>query len=244
MTYHRHTDFKFPDNEKAKIWRYIDLNKLISLFESTALFFARGDIFDDPYEGQFADGDIEQQTHRYAHVDLEQHAYSCRREVGINCWHVNEHESDAMWKLYLTNHEGVALQSTVKRLISAFAEDETQDVCIGVVEYIDHDSAEIGMGNEFMPLFRKRKAFEHERELRAMVIRRTVDDRGNARLVRGPIPGKGMLVPVDVQRLIQEIVVAPTAPHSFVDLVSSVTKQCDFDAISVRHSTLYRPQQY
>ena len=27
------------------------------------------------------------------------------KEVAVNCWHLNEHESAAMWKVYLKSNE-------------------------------------------------------------------------------------------------------------------------------------------
>ncbi len=33
----------------------------------------------------------------------------------VSCWHENETESEAMWKLYLKSGDGVAIQTTVVR---------------------------------------------------------------------------------------------------------------------------------
>ncbi len=37
-------------NNKAKLWRFMDLAKYISLIQSKSLFFARADTFEDPFE--------------------------------------------------------------------------------------------------------------------------------------------------------------------------------------------------
>ena len=39
-----------------------------------------------------------------------------REEFAINCWHLNDHESAAMWKLYLKSNEGIVIQSTFTNL--------------------------------------------------------------------------------------------------------------------------------
>jgi hypothetical protein len=39
------------DAPQAKIWRYIDLQRLVSLLTRRALYFARPSSFTDPYEG-------------------------------------------------------------------------------------------------------------------------------------------------------------------------------------------------
>ena len=36
--------------------------------------------------------------------------------TAVNCWHINEHESAAMWDLYLKSNEGIAIQSTYQKL--------------------------------------------------------------------------------------------------------------------------------
>jgi hypothetical protein len=44
------------------------------------------------------------------------HCYS------ISCWHQNKKESDAMWALYARREAGIALKSSVGRLLETFAE--------------------------------------------------------------------------------------------------------------------------
>lgn len=39
-----------------------------------------------------------------------------KKRVFVNCWHLNEYESAAMWDLYLKNEEGVAIQTTFNRI--------------------------------------------------------------------------------------------------------------------------------
>ncbi|SFM85986.1 hypothetical protein [Nitrosomonas communis] len=42
-------------NESLRIWRYMGLAKLISLFETKALWLVRADTFKDKHEGRFPD---------------------------------------------------------------------------------------------------------------------------------------------------------------------------------------------
>jgi hypothetical protein len=37
----------------------------------------------------------------------------------VNCWHMNEHESAAMWRLYSQADEAICVQSTFARLADA-----------------------------------------------------------------------------------------------------------------------------
>src|SRR5258706_8693532 len=40
-----------PIDPKMPVWRYLDLAKLLSLLETRALYFSRGDLLGDPFEG-------------------------------------------------------------------------------------------------------------------------------------------------------------------------------------------------
>jgi hypothetical protein len=138
----------------------------------------------------------------------------------INCWHMNEHESAAMWKLYLKSNEGIAVQSTYKNLRDSIVEDER--VFLGIVKYIDYENDGIDAGNLLTPFVHKRKSFEHEREVRALVLRAPIkEDRSGLDLALEPI-ARGLKIKVDIERLVERIHVAPNAPDWFSDLVRAL----------------------
>jgi hypothetical protein len=51
VRYSEHETCLKPANENAKIWRYMDFTKFVSLLEKKALFFCRADKLGDPFEG-------------------------------------------------------------------------------------------------------------------------------------------------------------------------------------------------
>lgn len=53
MMYQELPGFDTPKGDSL-IWRYMDFTKLVSLLEKNALFFARGDKFNDAFEGKLA----------------------------------------------------------------------------------------------------------------------------------------------------------------------------------------------
>jgi len=132
---------------------------------------------------------------------------------------MNEHESAAMWRLYLKSNEGIAVQSTYNKLRSSITDNE--NVNLGVVKYIDYETEWIeGRVNLFTPFVHKRKSFEHEREVRAVVmklpmIEETIDSDPE-------IISSGLMIKVDVEQLIEQIYISPTAPDWFIDLVKSL----------------------
>lgn len=157
----RHPAFTPPADLEIKIWRYMDFTQFVSILEERGLLFTRADLFEDKFEGTMS-----QPLYDFLQKmgDPQQHAWLLRITKGwsfVNCWHMNACESAAMWKIYSSAKESICLQTTYTRLRDALAED----VYIGVVEYISYEQDKIPPGNTFWPLMRKRRSFEHEREL-------------------------------------------------------------------------------
>src|SRR5215470_7066162 len=108
-----------PPKQNATIWRYTDFTKLLSLIENKRLYFPRADQLDDPYEGMWSsegvrllrnpllNGGIPGDAVERFLVTMEQF----RMQMFVSCWYTSEHESAAMWKMYLQSREGVAIRS-------------------------------------------------------------------------------------------------------------------------------------
>src|SRR5438874_100812 len=128
--YEPHPDFVLPDSS-ALIWRYMDFTKLCSMLDSRALFFSSVENLEDAFEGSYPStnddfqyrSDLSDERKRQAMESFQAFrkiAKQFRKTMFVNCWHVNNHESAAMWKLYLKSDEGVAIQSSVARLTDCF----------------------------------------------------------------------------------------------------------------------------
>ena len=136
----------------------------------------------------------------------------------VNCWHEAPHESEAMWRLYAGwklsldgSPGGVVVQTTAQRLTAEF--NQSKRVHVGRVQYIDYSSRMVGI-NEAN--WHKAKSLEHEKEVRAIMVRH---DAGDVR---------GLNMPVDLTAIVEQVRVAPLSPVWFSDLVSSVAKAYDF----------------
>jgi hypothetical protein len=149
-----------------------------------------------------------------------------RDSVFISCWHDNEFESEAMWKLYSKDYtNAVAVQTTVKRLQSALKHNT--GVCIGRVKYIDFSKRFTPINGSY---WYKRLSFEYEHEVRAVIL-----DRLNKL--------SGKLLSVDLDLLIETIYVSPYAPKWFVDVVSSVCDKFGIDK-PIKHSEMKQEPFY
>lgn len=226
-----------PDGNAA-LWRYMDLPKLLSLLDRQALFFCRLDRFDDPFEGSLPRAlqlSREQNPTCNLRADDSRLIVTRRRNTIINCWHLGEDESVAMWKLYAQGNQGVAIRSTVGRLANSLPpyegvveEYETDyvtpkvlHVTIGSVGYISFEAQSVANLDVFALPFYKRKSFQHEHELRAVCAATPL--RGDP-TEETSFPNGGDFVPINLAALIEAVYVAPQAPAWFADVVRAVLK--------------------
>ena len=174
--YRSHPVFVEPHDEEIKVWRYLDFTKLVSLIDTRRLFFARADKLNDPFEGSLPKSTVESRNLMPSGMPEEFWKYYMEvmkkrpninqqwpRYVAINCWHANEYESAAMWRIYLKSDEGIAIQTTYKRFKESIVDNE--DVYIGSVRYIDYEKENIIEGNILNPFVYKRKALNMKGKL-------------------------------------------------------------------------------
>ncbi|MFH0913981.1 MAG: hypothetical protein V1849_01670, partial [Chloroflexota bacterium] len=122
--YKDNPNFIKPSNSNTKIWRYLNFTKFVSLLDKSALFFTRADKLDDPFEGSCPEKVIRFWEKKFGMKYMDEFYEHLKKFTLVNCWHISDYESAAMWKMYLKNNEGIALQSTFNRLTSCF-KDET-----------------------------------------------------------------------------------------------------------------------
>ena len=107
-----------------------------------------------------------QQQKDIAELRIRQ-AYAGRRSYFINCWHLSEFESSAMWDIYSKRNEGIAILSSEAHIEKAFSESN-QSIMGGEIIYGDFfdDEFIIDDQNAFSPVLHKRNSFSHEHEYR------------------------------------------------------------------------------
>jgi hypothetical protein len=254
--FQKHAVFNPPENENAKIWRYMDFTKFVSMLDSKALFFTNVDSLEDKFEGSFSkyifDPSIEKQATEEQHQQIrkareEYLKYNriVKKRAFINCWHLNEFESAAMWKLHLKSEEGIAIQSTYSRLVESFRNFDENNIFIGKVNYIDYEKEQISLFNAFSPFICKRKSFEHERELRAVLWNFPIPPDPECGISEPKVKAKvslyGRSVPVELKTLVDTVYVSPTSEKWFEDLVVSVMKKYDFEKTVTKSSLANDP---
>ena len=237
-------DFEQPENRSAKIWRFMTFAKYISLLETRSIFFTRADILakEDPLEGSSAHGTVEAREKFLSFAPRRHRAWmekiksalrdkTVAQSTYISCWHLNEYESQGMWKLYTDGPEGLAIQSQFDALETCL-KASVEEICIGCIHYIDFTKDKTTDGF-FRPFYQKSHAFRHECEVRAIIFPRGIpeDPPGPSEIA------SGRRVKVDLGSLIKAVHISPFAPSWFQDLVISVTRRYGLD-VPIKPSAL------
>jgi hypothetical protein len=225
-----------PADQKAKVWHYMDFAKFVSVLEKSQLFFPTLRNLEDKFEGSITQADIDRRESfsNYLKTILSDYDDEQKRAkelkfrkrlrslVCVNCWHQNEDESAAMWKLYLKNNQGVAIRSTFKLLTESFNDYHENDVYVGRVFYSAQTS---NPEDHFIrPLLHKLPSFECEHEIRALISAIPVDHFAPEALNLKRI-NRGLFVTVNIKNLIETIYVSPTSENWFLKLVKSVVEK-------------------
>lgn len=219
--FQKHPSFLAPNNPDQKCWRYLDFTKFVDLIDSSQLYFSRVDKLEDPFEGTFTKKTYDKKIE--AGVHYSNHYIKARMETVVSCWHMNDYESAAMWNLYLKSNEGIAIQTTYKRLIKAISKEKRYYNYIGKVNYLDYETEEFDFHNGFNAFLCKRMSFEHEKEIRIIINSRAL--RTLPFYPKRKLTEDGLKIDVNLKLLIENIFVSPTAPAWMVTLISSLLKK-------------------
>lgn len=248
MPYEKHDYFRPPEGVDT-IWRYMDLSKFISLLQTKSLYFPSARLLQkiDPWEGtylklelnhslgmrykyQLENNEREKNNNAVGFSFIKNQSESLMRgyeyQVDINyisCWHYNNNESAAMWRLYLKNiNEGLAIKTNIDSFKASF-ECATEKVYIGSVKYKNYETGTYQEGypmrifeNMFLPFLHKRNIFAHEKEYRAIIPKDPE---------KGKPAAKGIYVNVILEKLIESIVISPYASTWFKELLESILKE-------------------
>ena len=66
----------------------------------------------------------------------------------VNCWHMNEHERPAMWKLCTSMSDSICIRSTYERLWQCLPE---KGYHLGKVTYLDYELGWFDPGKHAQP---------------------------------------------------------------------------------------------
>lgn len=207
----------------------MDIGRFLALLTTQSLYFARADTLGDALEGTITSATVEQ-YHRDGTNPMFLPGF--RKQVAkirelllqnmmVSCWHMNEHESMAMWQLYADQGKGLAIRSNYLRLIGSLSQS-VEPFHVGQVSYIDYGGDTIVGKTLLAPFIYKQKALEHERELRAVIGGIPIRD---SEIDWSAKNARGILVRTDLAELIESVVLAPKTEAWIADALSATMRR-------------------
>jgi hypothetical protein len=226
-----------------KIWRYMRTIRFQELLQSQNLYFASANQFDDRFEGAVAVQPFDFPVDpRYTEMDHLEKAFSeLKRLTKICCWHIEDHESSAMWNLYSNLGKGVAITSTPVKLAASLTpfrlkpDYETENLWGGNVSYVDlqKERLRVGMIERF---YFKHNAFSWEQEFRMAISVRMAEEFGVN------VPENGIFVQANVSNFIEEIHIGPALEESERESILGICKLHNLEERIHISSLLGRPR--
>jgi len=195
------------------VWRYMNIPAFLDLLQRRALFFPSLKTLSaaDPWEGTLWDSQREQfgSVLELSSEDQMKLVKTFERfsqpVTFVNCWHMNEVESAAMWAIY-ASQQGLVIQSDVGSLKVAL--HEAKEVYIDPVRYAPTDE---DVSDQQRYSLCKRSSFAHERELRVLTV---IPDESEI----------GVHIPVNVTKLVKAVLVNPCSPPWICEAIKNVSR--------------------
>ena len=118
--------------DAQKVWRYMSFPKFVWLLQKKQLWLARADLLGDPWEISLAGDQLDYviSRHPITPIGETQSQESAmersariiklwRATAFVSCWNCADHESNALWRIYCGDGDGVAIQTTFGKLKDA-----------------------------------------------------------------------------------------------------------------------------
>lgn len=222
---------KIPENIDTPIWRYMDMVKFQSLLTEKAIRLCRADLLQERFEGTYSRHQIEDMDNWFKKIgksdmtDIEKKNRKIDRlKTYISCWCISDCDLDLMWKAYVGNYPGVAIKSSVRRLIN-ICDNEVDNLPIDIstVTYFDHVEGELinyfGTPTSFLY---KDNHFKLDNELRIIHYPN----------ISEPTPTH-VLLPIDLNELIESVVLKPKVKDINLQYIIELLRNVGLDKTPV-----------
>jgi hypothetical protein len=229
---------EYYSEDEEIIYRYLSFDKFKDLISSRKLYLARGDRFEDTYEGvETAFGaDLRRAVHDDHAFEENSKLYERnRRCVAISCWFIGNRESESMWNEFAGDIDGIAIRTNVGKIRSALTHRD-RHLCMRKIEYVEnHDVEFTKFGCPFFPFsIKRKKQFAQESELRIIYGEGKGCVEGSPLYNAPEISSEAVRIQIDPSVLIEEIILSPKSTPSVFDKVRKVTQEEGLDVSVVR----------
>ncbi|MFA5353651.1 MAG: hypothetical protein WC291_05435 [Thermodesulfovibrionales bacterium] len=229
---------KLPSDMNQTVWRYMDFWKLEDMLRTKSLYLCRADQLQlsDKYEGTYSrlwTKNMEDFCYRVGQpqqIQKEKESIEQnRRSTFINCWCMNDHDLDLMWKAYIEDPPGIAIQSTVERLEKVLDNQDKKvrelwPLDLSIVTYYDQrENGFIDYPSFINPFLHKDWHFELDNEIRIIAWNKPKDK-------------SGIKLPLDLNVLITKIVMSPNSTEADTKRVRKLMDEVGLSGVELGFS--------
>jgi hypothetical protein len=223
------------------IFRTFSYLRAVELFKNKANTLVHPSLWDDPYENAFLRNGATDGTDFIDLADVHRDWYG-------QCW-TTDGESDALWRIYSPDKQGVRLSTTIRKLflstvVTLNRATDINKYFLGKVSYYEKskilsmmsnitflDISRGGQGRSIAETFLiKRNAFRHEQEVR-LLFNDFDRDRGRNKIVQFPL---------DPNKTFDDVLLDPRLPIALFNPLKAGLKNAGC-TISIKQSDLYDP---
>jgi len=234
------------------IYRIVSLGRLFDIFKNRKLMLVQPKLWDDPYENCILQGKF-----FFSGVGMVSIAY--RSKFYGSCWTLHD-ETDAMWRIYAPNKDGVKIKTSINKLFNSLLDTRnnlhfkdrecfigkvTYETEAGIVDFFHRLSTsddkkllfvDRTMISQVMTLLIKREAFVHEKEVRLIYY----DQQNECRNRRNGCCEEIFQYEIQPESLFEEIIFDPRMDIGKYKQVSECFQQKFSWDLPIKQSTLYR----
>ena len=218
------------------VYKYIPLKHVITMLKTRKLYVGKVKTWEDTYENFLLKQD-------FMYGDKHLSAESLMNQIYGQCW-TTLSESDAMWRIYSNtnkkNDVAIRIKTTAQRLFDSVYLSDTcmATTSIGSVEYVYktdilkwikglniHTAQDIG--NNIVPsLYKKRKPFSHEKEVRIIIM-------------HDHDIGEGLYYDISPETMFDDYVIDPRLDSKSVSAIAKKLINLGVNVNKIKQSRLY-----
>jgi hypothetical protein len=200
------------------VWRYMSFAKFVWTIQNKCLWLTRADLLGDPWEISLSGEQLQLVIDRHpitptgeaqketAEERTKRIINLWRRNTFISCWNKSPNESNALWKIYCKNADGVVLQTTYEKLNLIKSHHSLYSVTYPILGSNKRTPTHTDL------VTKKRPMYSYEEEVRIVY-----HDKNNENGAT-----KGVRLDFDFENLSESVRVHPEADEDFFDVVKNI----------------------
>lgn len=236
------------------LWRYFKVQWFEAMILNRGIYLSRQDRLGDPFEGSFPEDYTRPKKDGWGigpwgeapwgspnpTYQLKKFSAFERNLMYICCFCNKDHESTLMWNGYSDANQGIAIQTTVGKLMRSIKDSITNEIYINKVRYADFENEQFDRNLDLISLFSLKKIeFADECEVRIII-------KNEPRVPS--LSERGGYIKINPAELIEEIVLFPEIGKDQKDqiMLSNVKKFLERNGlkIPIRYSKLTKDPNF